>query len=96
MKTTIKRNLIVFHKLEDWEYISQQLVAEHGFSILISWKMRRELGFQVRYHKGLEPHDKDYAELLGEDYRNRYHYQDQVHLDFFSDSAQSWFQLKYL
>jgi hypothetical protein len=96
MKTTIKRNLIVFHKLEEWEHISQQLVDEHGFSILISWKMRRELGFQVRYHKGLEPHDKDYAELSGEDYRNRYHYQDQVHLDFFSDSAQSWFQLKYL
>jgi hypothetical protein len=24
------------------------------------------------------------------------YYEDQVHLDFYSDSAQSWFQLKYL
>jgi hypothetical protein len=96
MKTTIKKNLIIFHTPSDWEHISQQLVAEHGAMIIISWVMRRELGFQVRRHKGLEPHNKDYAELSGEDYKHQYYYQDQIHLDFFSESAQSWFQLKYL
>jgi hypothetical protein len=92
MKTTIKKNLIVFHQPEEWESISQQLVQEHGVSILISWKMRRELGFQVRYHKGLAPRPNAFFE---ED-EQRFYYQDQVHLDFFSESAQSWFQLKYL
>jgi hypothetical protein len=92
MKTTIKKNLIVFHQPEEWESISQLLVQEHGVSILISWKMRRELGFQVRYHKGLAPRPNAFFE---ED-EQRFYYQDQVHLDFFSESAQSWFQLKYL
>lgn len=93
MKVTVKKNLIVFHRPEEWENISQQLVQEHGVSILISWKMRRELGFQVRYHKGLAPRPNAFFE---EDDDQKYYYQDQVHLDFFSESAQSWFQLKYL
>lgn len=93
MKITIKKNLIVFHDPEEWATISQQLVQEHGVSILISWKMRRELGFQVRYHKGLAPRPNAFFE---EDTEQRFYYQDQVHLDFFSESAQSWFQLKYL
>lgn len=93
MKTTIKKNLIIFHKPEEWGEISCQLVAEHGASILISWKMRRELGFQIRHHKGLVPRP---AAFFEEDNEQRFYYQDQVHLDFFSESAQSWFQLKYL
>jgi hypothetical protein len=93
MKVTIKKNLIVFYHPDEWEQISHRLVAEHGTSILISWKMRRELGFQVRYHKGLVPRPNAFFE---EDDEHRFHYQDQVHLDFFSESAQSWFQLKYL
>ena len=93
MKITVKKNLIVFYHPDEWEQISHQLVAEHGNSILISWKMRRELGFQVRYHKGLAPRP---AAFFEEDDEHRFYYQDQVHLDFFSESAQSWFQLKYL
>lgn len=92
MKITVKKNLIIFHKPEEWELISAQLIKEHGASIMISWKMRRELGFQVRFHQGLELR-KD-AELVP-DLKHRYYYQDQVHLDFFNETAQSWFILKY-
>lgn len=49
-------------------------------------RMRRELGFVYRHHQGLVP-------VAGSD---KMYYQEQVHLDFYSDQAQSWFSLKYL
>ena len=92
MKVTIKKNLITFHKPEEWQAISAQLVNEFGPSILISWKTKRELGFQVRYHKGLVKRTDQYIQ----EHQEQYYYQDQVCLDFFTDAAQSWFQLRYL
>lgn len=92
MKVTIKKNLIIFHKLEEWQEISGRLAQEFGASILISWKTKRELGFQIRYHKGLVKRTDQYIQ----DHQGQYYYQDQVCLDFFSDAAQSWFQLRYL
>lgn len=92
MKVTVKKNLIIFHNPNDWQEISAQLVKEFGPSILISWKLKRELGFQVRHHKGLVQRTDQYVE----DYQGQYFYQDQVHLDFFTEAAQSWFQLRYL
>lgn len=91
MKITVKKNLIIFHKHEEWETISEQLIKEHGPSIMISWKMRRELGFQVRHHKGLVLRTDQYVK----EYQNQYYYEDQIHLDFFSEAAHSWFILKY-
>jgi hypothetical protein len=54
--------------------------------------MRKDLGFTVRHHRGLVPN------LPGQIWRSgsNMHYEDQIHLDFFTDAAQSWFQLRYL
>jgi hypothetical protein len=98
MKTTIKRNLIIFHKPYEWYELSHQLRAEYGISImLISSRCKRELGFTVRHHKGLVEHDAVEWELMkGEGWNHRYHYEDQVHLDFYNEAQQTFFVLKYL
>jgi hypothetical protein len=106
MRILVKKNLIIFRIPSDWEAISARIVAEHGASMLISWKCRRELGFSVRRHKGLakwddNPYNNGDDDLLlvshqPEELRNQYHYEDQVHLDFYNEAAQSFFVLKYL
>jgi spore coat protein CotF len=51
----------------------------------------------VRHHKGLEPHDNVEWELMkSEGWTHRYHYEEQVHLDFYNEAQQTWFVLKYL
>jgi len=67
-----------------------QLILEHGIKISISWVMRRELGFTVRTHRALIPNDHIKPG------RPDMHYEDQVCLDFFNESTQSWFVLRYL
>jgi hypothetical protein len=98
MKTTIKKNLIVFHKPHEWYQLAERLRSEYGISImLISDRCKRELGFTVRHHKGLAPHDAVEWELMkAEGWQHRYHYEEQVHLDFYNEAQQSWFALKYL
>jgi hypothetical protein len=89
MKTTIKKNLIIIHDRGDWEIVKEKLVAEHGVTILMRHKMKRDLGFTVREHQGLMP------ALIKKD-PTRMYYQDQIHLDFYNESSLSWFQLRYL
>ena len=89
----IKRNLIIFDNEDLWEPIKQKILAEYGPTHVISWVMKRELGFTVRYHQNWITIDKNYD---GEDITPRRASQNQVHLDFFNDATQSWFQLKYL
>jgi hypothetical protein len=97
MKVTVKKNLIIFHRLSDWDPILDQLSKEYGAKIMISYVCKRELGFTVRRHKGLEPHDKEsWAIMKSEGWDHRYYYQDQIHLDFYNDAQQSFFVLKYL
>jgi hypothetical protein len=106
MRILVKKNLIIFRVPEDWEEISARIVSEHGASMLISWKCRRELGFSVRHHKGLakwddNPYDNGdddwlLVNAMPADFKNQYHYEQQVHLDFFNEAAQSFFVLKYL
>jgi hypothetical protein len=106
MRILVKKNLIIFRVPEDWEAISARIVKEYGASMLISWKCRRELGFSVRHHKGLakwddNPYDDSGADYqlmkkMHEDFRNQYRYEDQVHLDFYNDTAMTFFTLKYL
>jgi hypothetical protein len=97
MKTTVKKNLIVFHKPHEWETIHLQLRADYGDKIMISYVCRRELGFTVRHHKGLAAHDAVQWELMKEEgWTHRYHYEEQVHLDFYNEAQQTWFVLKYL
>ena len=50
-------------------------------------RMRRELGFTYRWHN-------QWTTEPGNDHL-RYP-QEQIHLDFYNESAQSWFQLRYL
>ena len=93
MKVSIKHNLIIFERPSEWEEISSRLVKEYGPSILISWKCKRELGFTVRHHQGLQSWDSpDIRDVL----KGRYFYAPEVHLDFYSQSSQSFFVLKYL
>ena len=97
MKVTVKKNLIIFHWPGEWSRIQAQLVADYGPRIAISFVCKRELGFTVRRHKGLVPHPQAEWEVMkSQGWDHRYHYEDQVHLDFYSESAQTWFVLKYL
>lgn len=98
MKTTVKKNLIIFHKPYEWFQLANQLRFEYGQSImLISSRCKRELGFTVRHHKGLVPHEDIEWELMKEEgWKHRYHYEEQVHLDFYNEAQQSFFMLKYL
>jgi hypothetical protein len=97
MKITVKKNLIIFHRPSDWDPIQDRLSKEYGAKIMISYVCKRELGFTVRRHKGLEPHDKEsWVIMKSEGWDHRYYYQDQIHLDFYNDAQMSWFVLKYL
>ena len=97
MKVSIKPGLVIFHDPQDWNTIRSQLGQDHGDRILISYVCRRELGFTVRRHKGLEPHDKDTWDVMkNQGWEHRYHYQEQIHLDFYDQAQQTWFVLKYL
>lgn len=90
MNVIIKKNLVIFRNPEEWQNILDQLYLEYGVKIGISWVMRRELGFTVRNHRGLVPneHVKKHGPTM--------HYEQQVHLDFFNESTQTWFVLRYL
>ena len=98
MKIQIKKNLIIFRKPYEWYELANHLRIEYGQSImLISSKCKRELGFTVRHHKGLVPFDNMVTEAMKADgWKHRYHYEDQIHLDFYNEARQSFFMLKYL
>jgi hypothetical protein len=89
-RITIKKNLIIFHHPGDWIEIYQKILHEYGIGMAVRTKLRRELGFTYRHHRGLVRND---IFVLGEP---DMHYEDQIHVDFYNQSAQSWFQLKYL
>lgn len=89
-KVTIKKNLIIFHRPGEWSDIYARILQEFGMGMAIRPRMQRELGFTYRYFRGLVPNP--YPRKDGPNM----HYEDQVHLDFFNESTQSWFQLKYL
>jgi len=78
-QVTVKKNLIIFHNPGEWSDIYAKILQQYGMGMAIRPRLKRELGFTYRHHRG-----------LGE----RLEYQ--VHLDFYSEAAQSWFQLKYL
>jgi len=97
MKTTVKKNLIIFHRPSEWTELAERLINEYGPSMMISFTCKRKLGFTVRHHKGLVPHTTIAWELTkDEGWQHRYHYEEQVHLDFYNETQQSWFMLKYL
>jgi len=99
LKVTTKKNLIIFHDPDEWAQVLDRLAEDFGQTIRMRHVMRRELGFTARDHRGLEPNRKLGGVLDGYQWGSApmgYHYEDQVHLDFYTESAQSWFILKYL
>ena len=89
-KVTIKKNLIIFHRPGEWSDIYAKILQEFGMGMAIRPRMQRELGFTYRHFRGLVPNPwprKDGPTM---------HYEDQIHLDFYNESTQSWFILRYL
>ena len=89
-KVTVKKNLIIFHSPGEWSDIYAMILQDFGIKMALRAQLRKEMGFTYRYHRGLVPNE--HPRENGPNMR----YEEQVHLDFFSEAAQSWFQLKYL
>lgn len=89
-KVIVKTNLIIFREPGIWLDIYTKILKDYGMGMAVRTRLRRELGFTYRNHRGLvpNPHPRPNGPTM--------HYEDQVHLDFYSQSSQSWFQLKYL
>ena len=77
----------------EWLRIRDQIRTEHGDSmILLRDKMRRELGFTVRRHqewreRAVPKRDVGHKTMYPVNI---------ICLDFYDESAKSWFVLKYL
>ena len=85
-RIVVKKNLIIFRDpAKDWTPIRKRLIKEYGQSIVLMYAMRERLGFSTRYH----------TEWIPTSLGNKYP-EEQIHLDFYNESAQSWFQLRYL
>lgn len=70
-------------ELNKWEPIRQRIREDFGDSmILLSFKMKRELGFTVRRHTYWD--------------HNKLESIDDIRLDFNDDAQAVWFRLKYL
>jgi len=96
-RVTVKKNLIVFHRPEEWEEIYHRIFVDFGIKMSVSYVLKRELGFTVRHHRGLAPVQLSVGPLTRYTASgNTHYYEDQVHLDFYSESASTWFQLRYL
>ena len=91
---------MVFHDPADWMEILDLLTQTYGNTIRMRHIMRRELGFTARDHQGLESNQPRPGSVLdGYQWGTApagYHYEQQVHLDFYNEASQSWFILKYL
>ena len=99
LKVTTKKNLIIFHDPEDWYRVLDRLAEDFGQAIRMRFIMRRELGFTARDHRGLALNRQLGGVLDTYAWGTApagYHYEQQVHLDFYNEAAQSWFILKYL
>ena len=66
-----------------WNKIYNLIREEYGdTTVIISWKLKETLGFTVRRHR-------DYNPVNG-------HMVNDIRLDFYDESAMTFFQLKYL
>ena len=97
-KVTTKKNLIIFHNPEDWYRVLDRLAEDFGQAIRMRHIMKRELEFTARDHRGLE-RNRTIVDMMDSHHISAptgYHYEQQVHLDFYTEASQSWFILKYL
>lgn len=88
-KVIVKKNLIIFRRPGDWSDIYAKILAEFGMGMAVRTRLRRELGFTYRNHQEWIVFDRS-----GD--RERKYCEEQVHVDFYNESAQSWFMLRYL
>ena len=88
-RITIKQNLIIFHKPGEWSDIYARILKDFGRGMMVRTRMRRELGFSYREHQA-------WFKVPSKGGHVHKYCENQVHLDFYTSSAQSWFQLKYL
>ena len=89
MSAIVKKNLVIFKDAGEWAPIWNKILTEHGPSIAISFKLRRELGFSIRHHQ-------EWVPFVNRQGHTVHHCQNQIHLDFYNPGALSWFQLRYL
>jgi hypothetical protein len=87
-RITVKKNLIIFHHPGDWSAIYAKILKDFGMGMAVRTRLRRELGFTYRNHQ-------EWIQIKKMDGGHKYCEQ-QVHVDFYTESAQSWFQLRYL
>ena len=88
-KITVKKNLIIFHNRNDWADIYALILRDYGMGMAVRTRLRRELGFTYRTHQEWIVFDR-----TGD--RERKYCEEQVHVDFYNESTQSWFMLRYL
>jgi hypothetical protein len=68
----------------EWETIRNSIRREYGDAmILIRERMQRELGFTPRRHRVYD--EEDY-----------YYYRFEIHIDFYTEEARTWFLMKYV
>lgn len=71
--------------LNEWDNVKERITERHGLSMtLLSFKLKRDLGFTVRNHRYVEDRDL---------YRRHVH---EIHLDFYDDAKETMFRLAYL
>ena len=88
-RITVKKNLIIFHNPGEWSDIYAKILQQYGMGMAVRTRLRRELGFTYRNHQ-------DWITFDSTNGQPRKYCEHQVHLDFYDEKAQSWFQLKYL
>lgn len=64
---------------KEWQPIKQQLIAEYGISIFLSWRMRTELGCVRRFGYN---NSAEYP-------------RDRIYLDFFDEISYTTFAMRY-
>lgn len=85
----VKKNLIIFRNAGDWHSIYTRILHDYGMGMAVRTRLRRELGLTYRIHQ-------EWIEFDSTEGRPRKYCEEQVHVDFYNDAAQSWFQLKYM
>ena len=86
----VRKNLIIFCSTQHWDDVWKKILADNGANIVISWVLKRELGFTVRHHEKWTTFTPSGSQV------ERHLLDRQIHLDFFNEAALTWFQLKYL
>jgi len=84
----------VILKHREWDKIFAQLKQDYAHSpatYLIRGRMKTDLGFTYREH--VEWNREDLVPGLDHDWRDE---RSQIHIDFYSESARTYFLLKYM